>query len=139
MWFRMSYNLLYSNLFADITTAKGKGDRPECRLSLLIQMLCASADGATFESAEHVSKRFGVNIVNSLIVWNSCLKHKALVQTPDGSFTMYNWMSDMGIVGKTDKKKRVSTEARAGQQGYSNEQVPAQVLDRLKKAQGNGR
>ncbi len=139
MWFRMSYNLLYSNLFADVTTARGKGDRPECRLSLLIQMLCASADGATFESAEHVSKRFCVNPNVAQIVWDTCLKHNALVQTETGMFTMYNWMSDMGIVGKTDKKKRVSVDAHTERQKYSNDQVTEQVLNRLRKAQGNGR
>lgn len=132
MWFRMSYNLLYSNLFADVMTPRGKGDRPECRLLLLIQMLCASSDGATFESAGHLSKRFCVNMNNAQIVWDSCLKHNALIQAPNGSFTMYEWMIEQGIVGKADKTKRVTSDTK-------DVQPTDQVLERLKKVRTNGR
>ena len=139
MWFRMSYSLLYSNLFADITAARGKGDRPECRLSLIIQMLCASAEGATFESPAHISRRFSVGINNSQIVWDLCVKHHALEQTADGSFTMYNWMADCGIVGKIDKKKCVAARDSKQHSEYSqSEHVSEKMLERLQKVTKNG-
>lgn len=135
MWFRMSYNLLHSNVFAEIMTPRGKGDRPESRMSLLIQMLCASADGAVFDSVGHVERRFAVNTNTASLVWDACLKYSVITKTQTEQFTMYDWMAKNGLVGKVDNKKVSCTQTKQEQKREKDvrRDVSNDVLERLKK------
>ena len=105
MWFRMGFNVLHSSLFADATTPTGSGDRVESRYLLLIQMLCATAEGCTFDSTEFLQRRFGANAKNARIVWDSCINNGAFTRLPNGKYTMYCWMDDNGLIGRVSSSK----------------------------------
>ena len=138
MWFRMSFNLLHSCVFAEATMPRGRGDRTECRLSLLIQMLCAAAEGAAFESPEYLSRRFGVSIQNAKIVWDVCIKHSALIQV-DGSYSMNEWMTKQGIVGKiTRPGSRPKPQTVPTQKPSESNQPTPDVAERLARITKNG-
>lgn len=137
MWFRMSFNLLHSCVFAEVTMPRGKGDRAECRLSLLIQMLCAAAEGSTFESPEYLSRRFGVSLQNSEIVWNICIKHNALVRIGD-SYSMNDWMTKQGIIGKLARSGlRAKPQPAPTQKPSEPNQVTPDVAERLARITSN--
>lgn len=107
MWFRMGFNVLHSSLFADATTPTGSGDRTESRCLLLVQMLCATAEGGSFESPEYLARRFGVNIKNARIVWDACLKNGAFNKLSDGKYTLYYWMDKNGLIGRVSQTKPI--------------------------------
>ena len=117
---------------------RGRGDRTECRLSLLIQMLCAAAEGATFESPEYLSRRFGVSIQNAKIVWDVCIKHSALTQT-DQTYSMNEWMTKQGIVGKiTRPGSRPKPQTVPAQKPSETNLPTVEVAERLARITKNG-
>lgn len=142
MWFRMSFNLLHSGVFSEILMSNGRGDRPECRMFVLTQMLCASAEGDCFESPEQVSKRFCVPVGSVRQVWACCLKHAALVETDKG-YSMSQWMQRQGLIGNIrncrESKKVASSkglsDAKQNEERKANTISPANAakLARLTK------
>lgn len=134
MWFRMGFNVLHSSLFADATTPTGSGDRTESRYLLLIQMLCATAEGCAFESPEFLQRRFGANAKNAKIVWNACLNNGAFTKLQNGKYTMYYWMDENGLVGRVSGfKSHGLNQQKASQDNVEDNDI----TQRLAKVSGH--
>lgn len=142
MWFRMGFNVLHSSLFADATAPKGSGDRTESRYMLLVQMLCATAEGGAFESPEYLARRFGVNKKNAKIVWDACLRNNAFDKLQDGRYTMYYWMERNGLVGRVSNTKPVVEQCSAHSSADKVSQplggMNDDITTRLAKVSGHG-
>lgn len=142
MWFRMGFSVLHSSLFADAMTPIGSGDRVESRLSLLIQMLCATSEGCSFESPEYLSRRFGVNLKNAKIVWDSCIKNGAFVKLTNGKYSMYYWMEQNGLVGRVSQTKpQIESFCQITQETSKQERDDVDlgtIAERLARVNGHG-
>ena len=108
MWFKMGLDILNSSIMSELGTAMYPHEnRHEYRKLVFIYLLSITATGGAndLQDAADLARLVDTTPKQAQIVWDVCIKHGVLRQTPQG-YSARPWMIERGILGDFERKHR---------------------------------
>ena len=118
MWFKMGLDILNSAPMREMAKPMCAHDSSrDCRRMALIFLLSITATGGAndLQDADDLARLVDTTPKQAQIVWDVCIKHGVLRQTPQG-YSARPWMIERGILGDFERKHRKSETPQQSQQ-----------------------
>lgn len=110
MWFKMGLNILNCAIARELAQAVARSDSSgRLRQFAFIYLLSITATGGAndLQDAADLARLVDTTPKQAQIVWDVCIKHGVLRQTPQG-YSARAWMIERGILGNFECKHRKS-------------------------------
>ena len=117
MWFKMGLDILNSAPMREMAKPMCAHDSSrDCRRMALIFLLSITATGGAndLQDADDLARLVDTTPKQAQIVWDVCIKHGVLRQTPQG-YSARPWMIERGILGDFERKHRKSEPQQSQQ------------------------
>lgn len=117
MWFKMGLDILNSAPMREMAKPMCAHDSSrDCRRMALIFLLSITATGGAndLQDADDLARLVDTTPKQAQIVWDVCIKHGVLRQTPQG-YSARPWMIERGILGDFECKHRKSEPQQSQQ------------------------
>lgn len=108
MWFKMGLDILNSAPMRELARPMCAHDSSrDCRRVAYIYLLSITATGGAndLQDAADLARLVDTTPKQAQIVWDVCIKHGVLRQTPQG-YSARAWMIERGILGNFERKHR---------------------------------
>ena len=116
MWFKMGLDILNCAVMRELRKRTQKDNSSVFRELAFIYLLSITATGGAndLQDADDLARLVDTTPKQAQIVWDVCIKHGVLRQTPQG-YSARPWMIERGILGDFERKHRKSEPQQSQQ------------------------